>query len=126
MAQLLTDTFPLHEVFISYGALLQTSAQNDQERKRWQDTPKGLLALIILFDQLGRHIHRYQARKEGGREEGEGRAEGTYPSAGETDALALSFARHMQAKGWLSPLHLTVPEHVFALMPFRHSPTIDR
>lgn len=129
--------FPLSKIHSRYSLLLQRLASDEEKRREWQKTPKELLALLILFDQLGRHIKRHHTRMkregptEGGTEEGkEGGEEGgtarSYPSQGQTDGIALGLAREMQSRGWLSHLHLSVPEHVFALMPLRHSPTVER
>lgn len=40
------------------------------------------------------------------------------------DALALSLAEEMRVKGWAQ--ELPVAQQIFALMPLRHSPSLDR
>jgi uncharacterized protein (DUF924 family) len=44
------------EIFRLFGADYFRAV--DGEFDRWQDSPRGRLALIILFDQFSRHIHR--------------------------------------------------------------------
>lgn len=61
-----------------------------------------------MLDQFGRHIKRGQPRE----------------SLASSDARALRCSETLHAKGW--GFRLSVPEHVFALMPMRHTPTLAR
>ena len=72
---------------------------------------RSTVALIILLDQFSRHIYR------------------NLPSDAKervaADELALREAEKLVAKtNW--DLQLSIPEFIFALMPFRHSATIPR
>lgn len=69
----------------------------------WADTPRGLLALLIVFDQFPHHIHRNQ------------------PQAFATDpqALALSLAALKAGEDQL----LTPIERVFLYLPLEHAET---
>ena len=63
----------------------------------------------ILLLMASRHIYRDPSAR---------------PRLKSIDTLALGLAKEMLEKGWHASL--TVPQEIFALMPFRHSPTIDR
>mgnify|MGYP003684075329 CR=1 FL=1 len=89
-----------------YGALL-AEAETGRLEGWVQHGPRGLLALIILLDQFSRHVHR-----------------GDQHAVQRTDERALSLAQQMLARGWNHRLSAT--ELVFALMPMRHSPTVER
>jgi uncharacterized protein (DUF924 family) len=47
------------EVFSNFGADYFRAVEGEFDR--WQDSPRGRLALIILLDQFSRHIHRGSA-----------------------------------------------------------------
>ena len=68
---------------------------------RWGTTPEGALALVLMFDQLPRNIHR-----------------GT-PSAFATDARALDLARRMVARGFDRALDPVA--RFFVYLPFEHA-----
>lgn len=70
-------------------------------RKDWEKTPQGRLALVILFDQFSRNIHR-----------------GT-PQAYATDPLALALAQRSIKEKIDQSLQLI--ERVFLYMPFMHA-----
>lgn len=70
---------------------------------RWRESERGELALIILLDQLPRHLYRNDR------------------AAFATDDVALSLARDLVASGRLRELPLI--HRVFALMPFQHAET---
>mmetsp|Transcript_86253 Transcript_86253/g.143508 ORF Transcript_86253/g.143508 Transcript_86253/m.143508 type:complete len:664 (-) Transcript_86253:911-2902(-) len=76
----------------------------------WCESPQPAVALVILLDQFSRHYYR-------GRDDRDSRV-------GACDERALRYARALQDKDWEH--HMTVPQRVFTLMPFRHSPTPDR
>lgn len=67
----------------------------------WKETPEGMLALIIIFDQLPRNMFRGNAQSFA------------------TDAKALSLAKEAIAKGF--DKKLTVEQQRFIYMPFMHS-----
>eukprot|EP00668_Euglena_longa_P001370 GGOE01001623.1.p1 GENE.GGOE01001623.1~~GGOE01001623.1.p1 ORF type:complete len:690 (-),score=219.47 GGOE01001623.1:340-2346(-) len=119
------DTLYHHKWFPSDGS--QSQAKTDEEvRGRfsgllrcaeagglqdWTATPHSLVALIVLLDQLSRHQHRNTPDRD--------------VQVARCDALALRHAEALQARGGWVPL-LTTPQRVFALMPLRHSATVER
>ncbi len=82
-----------------FGALLLKAKQG--ELVHWAETPDGALALVILFDQLSRNIHR-----------------GT-PEAFAADVLALATAKHAIFQG--HDLRLSPEGRGFLYLPFEHS-----
>lgn len=70
--------------------------------------PAAPAAALQVLDQFGRHIKRGQPRE----------------SLASSDARALRCSEAVVARGW--GFRLSVPEHVFALMPMRHTPTLAR
>lgn len=88
-----------------FGPLLAWAARGGLEG--CSTTPRTALALILLLDQLSRHVHR------------EERAQ-----LASTDAAALGVCEALLARGWEK--ELTSPELVFALMPLRHQPSLAR
>lgn len=70
----------------------------------WADSPRGLLALVIVLDQFARNIHR-----------GNGQA---YAS----DAQALDLTMEALARG--DEAHLSLSERQFLLMPLMHAEDI--
>ena len=87
----------------SFGALLEPGAVMGVAR--WATTPRGRLAAILVFDQLGRNIHR-----------------GT-PRAFALDPWARALAR--EAVEQRLDEKLTVPERLFCWLPFEHSEDPD-
>eukprot|EP01035_Chromulina_nebulosa_P017251 gene17251-22780_t len=74
---------------------------------------RGYLALIIVLDQFSRHIYRFKQIPSN-----------SYIRS-DTDSKALQIAQLLIYRiGWENDL--SVPQQIFALMPFRHSPTVDR
>ena len=67
----------------------------------WQNTPKGLLALILSTDQFPRNMYRHSARSF------------------DYDKLAIGFANTLLSNGWEKQLR--VIERVFCFLPFEHS-----
>eukprot|EP00051_Salpingoeca_urceolata_P022630 m.373220 g.373220 ORF g.373220 m.373220 type:complete len:242 (+) comp19996_c0_seq28:256-981(+) len=93
------------EVTEQYSDLLAKAERGELEQ--WHNSPRTLAALIIVLDQFSRHIHRsHRSRVD------------------ENDKRALALAQKLVAAGWLQSLEPEV--YVFALMPLRHTPTIDR
>jgi len=85
-----------------FGATLEAAAAGELDA--WAEEPRGRLALVLVFDQLPRNIHRGSAR------------------AFAYDARALALAREGVATGALEPL--SVPERAFLLMPFMHAESV--
>lgn len=77
------------------------------ELDHWTTQRETLVVLILLLDQLSRHIHR-----------------GDDAQVRINDTRALPLAQTLLARGWDSAL--PAPQLVFALMPLRHSPTPER
>jgi len=72
---------------------------------QWAETPKGMLALILLLDQFSRNIHR-----------------GT-PLAFAGDKKALSLAKRAVARG--DHLSFPAPIAMWIIMPFEHAEDLD-
>ena len=89
----------------NFGTLLEKALKG--ELREWIASPRGCLALILVHDQFSRHAFR-----------------GDKEIIKRFDALALQLADTMYQRGWLETL--SAPELVFALMPYRHSPTEGR
>ncbi|RHY41456.1 hypothetical protein DYB30_004644 [Aphanomyces astaci] len=89
-----------------FGTLLAT-AETRALHASWTSRPHSFVALIVLLDQFCRHVYRHDADKRKA-----------------IDVLALELATQFVDAGL--HLHVSVPHFVFALMPFRHSPTPDR
>lgn len=92
------------EVTQRFGGLLARGAAGELEG--WKAQPRSCVALIVLLDQFSRHVYRQQ-----------GEAGSSAQAA--ADAAALAATEHLLASGWAA--QLSVPEHVFSLMPLRHS-----
>lgn len=108
-------------VYSRYNGLLVLALEN-KLASLWNLPPihemieldKGYIALIIVLDQFSRHIYRYQGLP----------SDSTNRILADSLALELSESISMYVPNW--SIHLTIPEHVFCLMPFRHSATISR
>jgi uncharacterized protein (DUF924 family) len=70
------------------------------------------VCLIVVLDQFSRHVYRRR-----------GEAPGSALQAA-ADAAALSAAEALLDAGWQA--RLSVPEHIFALMPLRHNGALPR
>jgi uncharacterized protein (DUF924 family) len=71
------------------------------------------LAVIVILDQFSRHIYRFQDLPADA------------PERKQTDYQALGISESLLAKdGW--DYKFSVSQHVFALMPYRHSATRQR
>lgn len=77
----------------------------DGKLKSWEDTPRGILALIILLDQFSRNIYRETAK------------------AFAQDNLALELCLRGMAKGVDKNLHPV--ERLFFYMPLEHSEDLE-
>jgi uncharacterized protein (DUF924 family) len=75
------------------------------ELDRWADSPRQRLALIILLDQIPRHVHRGTAP--------------AYASDARASELALEGMR-IAADGTLSPV-----ERIFFYMPLQHAESLE-
>lgn len=79
---------------------LWEEAQNGK-LKEWEETPEGVLALIILFDQMPRNMFREQ------------------PASFQTDGRALQLSKQAILKEFDTKLHPI--QRWFMYMPFEHS-----
>lgn len=100
------------EISSNFKDLLNAAMNNELEGWKVVNI-KSHLALIIILDQFSRHIFRLE----------------NYPINHSSRVLADSMAvmlseEIMTITEWKTKL--TTSEFVFSLMPFRHSPTIDR
>lgn len=82
-----------------FGRDLEEAARG--ELARWEETPRGTLALIIVLDQFSRNVYRDD------------------PRAFARDGLALGTAVNGISKGFDKGLHPVM--RVFFYMPFMHS-----
>ena len=71
----------------------------------WSTDPRGCLALVIVFDQFSRNIHRGSA------------------AAFAQDPIARELAAKILSHGWDSDMLPT--EQLFAYLPFEHSEDLD-
>jgi uncharacterized protein (DUF924 family) len=76
-------------------------AARDGSFDHWADSPRGMLALIVLLDQFSRNLHRGS------------------PEAFAADARACALARDAVARGFDRALHPV--ERCFVYLPFEHS-----
>ena len=72
---------------------------------RWEETPKGSLALVVLLDQFSLNLYREQ------------------PRSYEQSALAIPIAKRVIEQGQDSVL--TPAERVFLYLPFEHGETVS-
>jgi uncharacterized protein (DUF924 family) len=98
------------DVTAQFGCLLEAAERGELDS--WRESPTGLLALIVLFDQCTRHVYRNHADR--------GRMGDGEPN----NVTALSCAEQLLSNGWETGLGAA--QLVFALMPLRHSPTPER
>jgi uncharacterized protein (DUF924 family) len=87
------------EIKTQFGQDLQNAVQGQYEH--WKETPRGLLALVILLDQFPRHIYRRT------------------PKAFEQDAKALQLCLEGVERSYDHQLSLM--ERVFFYFPLMHS-----
>eukprot|EP00301_Raphidiophrys_heterophryoidea_P024090 c7707_g2_i1.p1 GENE.c7707_g2_i1~~c7707_g2_i1.p1 ORF type:complete len:243 (-),score=43.43 c7707_g2_i1:91-819(-) len=91
-----------------FGSILQLAEEGSLAD--WASDPYQMLALILVLDQFSRHVYR-------GAPNGE-------LSVKRNDAMALKLTMDMIERGW--DRALAVPHLCFALMPLRHSATVDK
>ena len=97
------------EVCREFGSLLAAALEDPGAlREVWAGTVRGRLALIVLLDQLSRHVFRFENEP----------ADSARRRAADAEALREALALLEQPR-W--DAGLGVPEFVFALMPLRHS-----
>ena len=94
------------EIRTRFGDIL-ARAQRGELDAAWCASPHSLLALIVLLDQLSRHVHRADEK-----------------AVHANDGHALRLTRKLLARGW--DASLSASQLVFALMPLRHQPTEER
>lgn len=85
-----------------FGALVDRALAGELDR--WDGSPEGLLALVVVLDQFPRNLFRGQARAFAG------------------DARALGLARAAVGRG--DDLHLHLVQRVFVYLPFEHAEDI--
>ena len=100
-----------------YSVLLQSLLNDARLLNEWKtSSPYSCLAAIIVLDQFSRHIFREEMNEK---------VRGQRPTIDGCDALALDLSKFLfsskEKKSNLLSTTLTVPQYVFALMPFRHS-----
>lgn len=91
------------EIKNRFGDLVQAASRNELDT--WQNTPDGLLALILLTDQFTRNIYRNHA------------------TSFAQDALARVFCQKAIQTG--ADLSLRLIERVFMYLPLEHSESLD-
>lgn len=91
------------EIGRCFGADVESALAGD--RDVWADSPRGLLALVLLLDQFPRSIHR-----------------GT-PRAFEGDARAMALAETAHARGL--ERHLDWEQRHFLMVPYLHVESAD-
>ncbi len=77
------------------------------ELDKWTSDTFACLSLIVILDQFSRHIYRDDSEK-----------------VASCDAKALPITERFLELGW--QWSLSTYQHVFVLMPLRHSPTVSR
>eukprot|EP01126_Amoeba_proteus_P044143 TRINITY_DN4889_c0_g1_i1.p1 TRINITY_DN4889_c0_g1~~TRINITY_DN4889_c0_g1_i1.p1 ORF type:complete len:797 (-),score=196.99 TRINITY_DN4889_c0_g1_i1:197-2494(-) len=87
-------------ITMEFGELLKSAEQGDLQE--WDNFPSAYAAKIILVDQFSRHIYRNDKSK-----------------IKENDKLALQWSFDLITRGF--HYKLPVNQHVFVLMPLRHS-----
>ncbi|GAB3261734.1 DUF924 family protein [Chitinimonas naiadis] len=87
------------EIAQRFGHLLATAMAGGLQS--WCETPRGLLAYVLLLDQFSRNCHRADAQAYAG------------------DALALAAAGKALAQGWDRQLGRL--QRVFLYLPFEHA-----
>ena len=97
-----TDTF----IAATFGEML--AAAEKHGLAAWEETPRDLLALIILLDQFSRHCYRNETQRW---------------RIAQNDVLALQKADKLMRLQW--DLSLRYDERIFAHMPLRHSATVE-
>jgi hypothetical protein len=88
------------------------SPRHAGELDAWRATPHTCVSLIVVLDQFSRHVYRRRGEPPGG------------ALQAAADAAALTAAEALLAAGWEA--RLSVPEHIFALMPLRHNAALPR
>jgi uncharacterized protein (DUF924 family) len=91
------------EIRARFGDLVEAASRN--ELADWAETPRGLLALILLTDQFPRNIHRRT------------------PLAFAFDSAARTYCKHGIVRGF--DVQLRPIERVFHYLPLEHSEVLD-
>ncbi len=84
----------------------------DRKLDHWEKNTKSCVALIIILDQLSRHIFRLQEILPGA------------PERVQADGLALGISKRFHSNPLIT-LNLPMAEYVFSLMPMRHTATVE-
>ncbi len=93
-----------------FGPLLMDAINGKLDN--WTSGVKSCVALIVVLDQLSRHVFRLQQLPQDA------------PQRAAADAKALSIAKQFH-NDKASLLNLSVAEYVFSLMPLRHTATVE-
>jgi uncharacterized protein (DUF924 family) len=99
-----------------YGELLHKAEQGELDPEGWSNSPSAFAAKIILVDQFSRHIYRGNQEKIKVRVN---LLSGLGLIAKENDKMSLAWSKELVSRGWSK--YLPVNQHVFSLMPLRHS-----
>lgn len=91
------------EIRTRFGGLVEAAGRN--ELSEWAQTPRGLLALILLTDQFPRNMFRKT------------------PRAFAFDPAARAYCKHGIARGF--DLQLPLIQRVFYYLPLEHSESLD-
>ncbi|CAM9958666.1 unnamed protein product, partial [Ectocarpus sp. 12 AP-2014] len=92
-----------------FGSLV-LRAEAGQLTDSWTERPRSMVALILLLDQFSRHLFRGAPDRD--------------ERVGRCDRQALPLTEALLDRGWQHGL--TAEQHVFALMPLRHTPSEER
>ena len=114
------------EISQTFSATLTRALNGDFDSWRCRSL-KASIALVIVLDQFSRHIFRFNNVPPGAseREEADSQALAVAEKIFDTIGLLTDKSdRCGLSVGW--DMNLTVVEFVFSLMPFRHSPTLER
>ena len=99
-----------HLITEQFGKYLLSAEECDIEGiefDKWKESPESYIALIVLLDQFSRHIHRNDS-----------------VLIHENDIRAIRCTDDILEKQW--HIHLSTPQIIFLLMPYRHQPTSER
>ncbi len=91
--------------FCRFGPLVEKAVAGELDE--WTADKYACLSLIVILDQFSRHVYRGDSEK-----------------VAMCDSKALPIAERFLELGW--QWSVSTYQHVFALMPLRHSPTVSR
>ncbi len=88
-----------------FGSLVEKAVAGELDE--WTSDTYACISLIVILDQFSRHIYRGDSEK-----------------VATCDGKALPIAERFLELGW--QWSISTYQHVFVLMPLRHSPTVSR